>query len=282
MLRSSVVTAIAAAFLLAFAGPADAQFGKLKDKAKDKLKKKAEETIDKKADEAIDGAAEAPAEGTGEAAGEAGKAAGGAAGGEATEAGAAGSGGAAGDAAAAQVPGQGVWANYDFVPGDRILFFDDFSTSPVGDFPPHLEFIKGNMETVESQGRRYLRATSYSEIDIPLPEILPERYTIEFDYYGPHYGQNQVSLYFDAAGSDQGGQDDFVTFFHYLHCGVNEHNHGDKAGIDLPEEYQKGLVRCRIMGNGRYLKVYGNDIRVSNVPNAVITRTNKIRLNLWA
>jgi len=53
MLRSSVVTAIAAAFLLAFAGPADAQFGKLKDKAKDKLKKKAEETIDKKADEAI-------------------------------------------------------------------------------------------------------------------------------------------------------------------------------------------------------------------------------------
>src|SRR6266566_7627025 len=80
-------------------------------------------------------------------------------------------------------PGEGAWANYDFVPGDRIIFFEDFTNDNVGDFPQRFEFKNGNMEVVEWQGGRYLRVKEDSRFRIPLPEILPERFTVEFDYY---------------------------------------------------------------------------------------------------
>ena len=56
-------------------------------------------------------------------------------------------------------PGEGAWANYDFKPGDRILYASDFSGDEVGDFPKSMEFKSGALETVEWQGARWLRAS---------------------------------------------------------------------------------------------------------------------------
>ena len=81
-------------------------------------------------------------------------------------------------------PGEGVWANYDFVPGERVLFVDDFSDDEVGDFPQRLEWVRGNMEIVETLGKRLLRATgANSQFAVLLPEGVPERFTIEFDIF---------------------------------------------------------------------------------------------------
>lgn len=76
-------------------------------------------------------------------------------------------------------PGQGAWANYDFQPGDSILFVDDYSTDVVGDFPRRFELIEGSFEIVEWQGSRYVRAHSGGLVAIPLPRTLPERFTVE-------------------------------------------------------------------------------------------------------
>ena len=48
-------------------------------------------------------------------------------------------------------PGEGAWSNYDFVPGERVLFAEDFTADRVGNFPRRLELIEGNMEVVEWQ-----------------------------------------------------------------------------------------------------------------------------------
>ncbi|MDM7916348.1 MAG: OmpA family protein [Candidatus Eisenbacteria bacterium] len=186
---------------------------------------------------------------------------------------------APGDAAAtaAEKPGEGVWVNYDFVPGDRILFFDDFSRSPVGDFPSRLEFGEGNMEVAEWKGQRYLRSTTYSEVTIPLPEALPERYTIEFDYVGPS-SDNTAEIHFEP--EDEPGLD-YVTFFWNLRCGVRN-SHVPRAEVDIPEGYKERPAQCRVMADGKYLKVYVNDTRVANVPNASYPRQNGLRLHLWA
>lgn len=45
-------------------------------------------------------------------------------------------------------PNSGVWANYDFVPGDRLLFADDLTADRVGNFPSRFGFLNGNMEIV--------------------------------------------------------------------------------------------------------------------------------------
>ena len=83
---------------------------------------------------------------------------------------------ATGPAAAAAL-----WVNYDFVPGERVIFYSDYSTDQVGNFPDRLEFVEGNMEVAELGGRRMIRATSASKLNIQLPETLPQRFTIEID-----------------------------------------------------------------------------------------------------
>ena len=47
-----------------------------------------------------------------------------------------------------EVKDEAAFVNFDFVPGERVLFADDFSQDNVGDFPKRLEFVKGNMENV--------------------------------------------------------------------------------------------------------------------------------------
>ena len=74
-----------------------------------------------------------------------------------------------------------VWVNYDFVPGNRVIFFTDYTDDQVGNFPKRLAFKLGKMEVAEVDGERFLRVTSHSVFAIPLPEVLPPRFTIEID-----------------------------------------------------------------------------------------------------
>ena len=74
-----------------------------------------------------------------------------------------------------------LWVNYDFVPGSRVLYYNDYSEDVVGNFPKRLGFKSGNMEVAELDGQRYLRATAPSVLTITLPEALPARFTIEID-----------------------------------------------------------------------------------------------------
>ena len=74
-----------------------------------------------------------------------------------------------------------LWVNYDFVPGTRVLYYNDFTEDVVGNFPKRLGFKSGNMEVAELDGQRYLRVTAPSVFNIPLPEVLPARFTIEID-----------------------------------------------------------------------------------------------------
>ncbi|HEX9895009.1 MAG TPA: hypothetical protein VGA78_13850, partial [Gemmatimonadales bacterium] len=102
-------------------------------------------------------------------------------------------------------PGEGVWANYDFVPGDDILYFDDYSGDRVGSFPRRMNFVRGNWEVVEWQGRRLLRNSGprYAAIEIPLPSALPDRFTIEFEVYMPH-GNHRLAVATYSPAADGG------------------------------------------------------------------------------
>ena len=55
-----------------------------------------------------------------------------------------------------------VFVNYDFIPGQRTLFYTDFTDEEVGNFPRRLEFKSGSMEVVELDGVRALKASAAS------------------------------------------------------------------------------------------------------------------------
>jgi hypothetical protein len=114
-------------------------------------------------------------------------------------AGSAGTADTAGTAKAPAGPGQGAWVNFDVQPGVIPLYVDDFSKDRVGNFPKRLEFRDGSMEVAEWNGARYLRTTTrYVEFAVVLPEVLPDRFTIEFDAT-PSVSNIEASLVFDPA-----------------------------------------------------------------------------------
>lgn len=175
-------------------------------------------------------------------------------------------------AAAAMKPGQGAWANFDFVPGDRVLFVDDFSGDRVGNFPRRLEFRGGNMQIVEWQGQRWLSDSGEGEFYINLPEVLPERFTIEFDLAG---GGNAAEMSWGEGDEGILYLDDWVAW-------------ARAGGVEPRGEYtlntEEQPARIRIAVDGDYLKLYANEHRALNAPNLKMGRSNRIRvyMNGWS
>lgn len=75
------------------------------------------------------------------------------------------------------------YSKYDFVPGDKVLFYDDFSQDFIGDFPSKWN-TNGSGEVVKFNnvdGHWFELKPSSSVVYIPDLNDLPEDYTIEFD-----------------------------------------------------------------------------------------------------
>lgn len=76
-----------------------------------------------------------------------------------------------------------VISKFDFVPGDKLLFFDDFSQDFIGDFPSKWN-TNGTGEVVrinKVEGNWFQLKSGYNIKFIPDLNKLPEDYTIEFD-----------------------------------------------------------------------------------------------------
>lgn len=169
-------------------------------------------------------------------------------------------------------PGQGAWVNFDFQPGVTPLYVDDFSKDRVGNFPQRLEFREGNMEVAEWNGARFLRTTTrYAEFAVVLPEVLPDRFTIEFDAT-PSVSNIEASIVFDPAAPSK-------VVYNYMNIKMEGGIGGSgptAKGAVRTESPADALFRFRVMVDGKYAKVYINDTRVANVPNANLGRTNTI------
>jgi OmpA-OmpF porin, OOP family len=160
--------------------------------------------------------------------------------------------------------GEGAWVNFDFVPGERVLFAEDFTLDVVGDFPRRLELERGNMEVAEWEGQRWLRTTSPGRFVIALPETLPQRFTVEFDHVVSTTDHRSIRFAEQATtrvvfGSRSGGIRGAVE-------AVGRH--------EAKERTDRG--RVRIMADGNHVKVYLDETRVANVPNAELGRSNRI------
>ena len=181
----------------------------------------------------------------------------------------------------ALAPGEGVWANYDFVPGARVLFYEDYENERVGNFPRRFEFLNGNMEIVRWENGRALRVNSRGAIDIRLPETLPEGFTIEFEAYLSEF-VNDFRLYpVDGSGQATGAQ--FIQVDPYGGVGVASFRPRDPGARSALQPDRQRLERrmtpIRILADGSYIKVFIEEDRVANIPNADLGRSPTLRFD---
>lgn len=166
-----------------------------------------------------------------------------------------------------------VYSKYDFVPGDKILFFDDFARDFVGDFPSKWNTnASGEVVKIGDKGKWFELKTGYGVFYIPDVKDLPEDFTIEFDILTKGVSQQTSSTArFSVILSDN---DEFKN-------GTNHH-----AKISIPlGQYATFSFRASNFfnrSNGAINTDIKADIRkvMLNQPHIAISVTKK-RYRLW-
>ncbi len=74
------------------------------------------------------------------------------------------------------------YTNYDFISGDRLILYDDFSVDNIGDFPAKWNTNgSGEVVTLNDSPDKWLKLSDRTTYVPDLPETLPNDYTLEFD-----------------------------------------------------------------------------------------------------
>jgi len=79
-------------------------------------------------------------------------------------------------------PGIKAYSKYDFVPGDKIVYAEDFMQDVVGEFPLKWNTNgTGEIVTIEGMQGKWLKMTADTKYEAPYQNKLPDNYTVEFD-----------------------------------------------------------------------------------------------------
>jgi outer membrane protein OmpA-like peptidoglycan-associated protein len=83
---------------------------------------------------------------------------------------------------AASAPSFQAFSKFDFVPGEKVVAFEDFSQDSIGDFPAKWNTdASGEIVTVAGKPGRWLKLTRGGAFVPELSPTLPDNFTLEFD-----------------------------------------------------------------------------------------------------
>ena len=84
-----------------------------------------------------------------------------------------------------------------------------FGSTPIGELPNGIKLLQGSADVVDKFGQRMLRASTIVELEVPLPQILPQDFTVELEFIpkeccNPHdIGIEGTSVGHSGSGSAQ-------------------------------------------------------------------------------
>jgi OOP family OmpA-OmpF porin len=186
-----------------------------------------------------------------------------------------------------------VVSKYDFIPGEKVIFFDDFSAEGVGDFPAQwLTNGSGEIVTSTKFPGKWLNITKMGYYIPEAKEDFTDNFTIEFDFV-PITIDNGESLYSfslylltgsltEPGGGGEPGDAGFQVSF-------DGDNFGWKNWSMASEQRFNGNVTYAFKTNQKYhvaiwvqkqrVRFYANETKVLDVPRGIPTgsKSNIIR-----
>lgn len=130
----------------------------------------------------------------------------------------------ANSSAVTQPPSLKAYENYDFVPGEKIIFADDFSDDRKGEFPAHWRLGYGQGVVAEFDGKKVFALTEGENGDRAVviePRMkkmsgyMPVSFTVEFDMYADaHPGDENIND--NWAGLNFYGTDEAINTYNDL------------------------------------------------------------------
>jgi len=118
------------------------------------------------------------------------------------------------EAASAEPAPLKVYSKYDFIPGEKVFAYEDFSTADVGDFPQRWN-TNGTAETVTLNAKegKWLKITKEAVFYPEFITDLPDNFTIEFDL-GVNNGWNSYPFHINIAKLKS--PDNYADYGHYV------------------------------------------------------------------
>ena len=176
-----------------------------------------------------------------------------------------------------------VSTKFDYVPGDKVVFMDDFAREELGEFPTRWSLVIGTVEVAEMDGERWLRCMAADctvRMKLPAMKALPEYWTLEFDFHATEpmgsaltvRGVNERGSYAWEATYPQGKDLAFRS------GGIFSTTPLESAATPA------GRHHVMFMARGPALKVYMNRQRMASVPDisAAAGLPNQFEIRLWA
>lgn len=184
---------------------------------------------------------------------------------------------------------ESVYSKYDFIPGDKVIFFDDFGDTDVGEFPHKwtLDGPKGDwnnaVEVVEFKGKRYLRSVPAQEergqmgatqyLRLKGKGDLPLKFTVEFDaMLGSGNEEEMIQFFLIMANDDRqiGGVADTGSI---QISGETGQSKNTETSIKMNDNK---LHHVAVSVNGTFVKAYVDHVRVVNDPEAILRPIQRI------
>ncbi len=187
------------------------------------------------------------------------------------------------------------YSKFDFIPGDKILGYDDFSKDAIGDFPVTWNTnSSGEVVTASDQQGQWLMVNKQGKFIPEYIKSLPDNFTFEYDvvsnpkfsFYSP-----LLSLYILSGKNDKGVlENGFIQLDKRsgVRFSVHPTNAGSNGGIAQTESFDDGssvfkneINTIQFNSNGgktkmhvsvwrqkQRLRVYLNDEKVYDLPRA--------------
>lgn len=180
------------------------------------------------------------------------------------------------------------YSKFDFIPGEEVLFYDDFSDVPLGDFPLKWNTsASGETVTLNNAPGKWLKLMEdYSYYSPELNIVYPDNFTVEFDVIYPgdidwsidFYLNNTEYLNKDSYPGDGGfnivttGAEITVSNYSNVDEGELREVGNGVASITTPGK----IIRYSIWGQNQRLRVYMNENKVIDIPRAI---SKKFKIN---
>ena len=182
------------------------------------------------------------------------------------------------------------YSKFDFVPGEQVIFFEDFLQDAIGDFPVNWNTNgTGEVVTVSNFDGRWLKWSAGVSYAPNLKTIFPDNFTLEFDMvmqkpegnYDPHFG---LTIY----SSDNDNLMEEVTTGTTLYTpdrwyvttknGEDWQEVGSSQQITNSDLYNH-KTHISVWGQKQRMRVYVNETKVLDLPKALPqgVKLNKIK-----
>ena len=190
------------------------------------------------------------------------------------------------------IASESIYGKYDFVPGDKVIFYDDFSDTDVGEFPRKWT-LKGpggggnTVEVVDYKGKRYLRSVPPASKEEGLAATtlfirltpkgdMSEKFTIEFDAVLSQtngYTNEYYVLMFD----DDGWPSRMPGSIY-----ISGEQGKSQNTTTLADKNDGRTHHIAVSVNGTFVKAYIDNQRVVNDPDAITRPIKFIGIQLFA